>query len=188
MIPDVWKRKSILQLTVPLTPRFSAVLWLLSETGNRLNGFQPDPLLITALKRGVNDTNLLLLRTSNLDRRAGNRRRWRCRRSCRRRRLSRDWIGRPNLSHDRVHRFFDVTNKGTWIHSDPQRHDHERQHVSPFAPVQIRQQLVLFIFNLAKEHSLIQPEHIPGVENDSQPSPTCPNRIRFERTSHRQEL
>src|ERR1051325_9719027 len=97
MIPDVWKRKSILQLTVPLTPRFSAVLWLLSETGNRLNGFQPDPLLITALKRGVNDTNLLLLRTPNLDRRAGNRRRWRCRRSCRRRRLSRDWVDRKSV-------------------------------------------------------------------------------------------
>src|ERR1041385_7790223 len=187
MIPDVWKRKSILQLTVSLTPRFTAVLWLLSETGNRLNGFQPDPLLITALKRGVNDTNLLLLRTPNRDRLTGNRDR-RCRRSCRGRRLPRYWIGRPNLSHHRVDRFLDVANKRTWIHSNPQRHDHQRQHVSPFAPVQIRQQFVLFVFNLAKEHSLIQPEHVSRVQDNSQPSPTCPNRIRFERTSHRQKL
>src|ERR1051326_172486 len=140
MIPDVWKRKSILQLTISFTPRFSAVLWFLSETGNRLNGFQPDSLLITALKRGVNDTKLLLLRTPNRDRLAGNRdrRRWRCRCRCRGRRLAGYWIRRPNLSYHRVDRFFDVTNERTRIHSDPQRHNHQWQHISPLAPVQIQ--------------------------------------------------
>src|SRR5262245_16343325 len=104
------------------------------------------------------------------------------------RRLTRNRIIRPNLFHDSINGFLDVPQERCRIHSDPERHHYQRQHVRPLTNIQIRQQPIFFVGDFTKEHSLIKPKHITGVQNNPECGPSGPHRIRFERSPHRQEL
>src|SRR6185503_21162387 len=81
-----------------------------------------------------------------------------------RRSLSRNYIIRSDLLHNCIHRLLNVFKKRLRIDADPQREDHQRRHVSPLAPVEIGQPLVLRIVGRAEEHALVQPEEVTDVE------------------------
>src|SRR5262245_48527185 len=50
---------------------------------------------------------------------------------------ARNWIIRPHLTDDCIHRPLDVTEKRRRINADPERHDDQRNHVGPLTTTQV---------------------------------------------------
>src|SRR5215510_4379325 len=90
-------------------------------------------------------------------------------------------IIRLNLSHHNIRLRLDVREHRLRINADPEDQEDQRRELPCLARVQVFQPLVGFVGDLAKEYSLIKPQHISRAEDDSYGSERAPRHLGFER-------